>query len=134
MSQNPERRKVIKAAGGERHWALALRTPAEKDRETIFRGGTITTMVDDSREVCGRSRIRSAILPAGDVQTVMALASDDTKIIELDGAVLASLVYRCSWALHECFADREMGQCFGQTCGPGHFHCGYNRGAAGTYG
>ena len=56
--------------------------------ELIFRNGTILTMIDDRPEV-GAVAVRDGkILAAGDKATIMALAVDATRIVDLQGATL----------------------------------------------
>ena len=56
--------------------------------ETIFKGGTIITMVDGTPEVQAVAVADGRILAAGSEADIMLLSNDQTKIIDLKGATL----------------------------------------------
>jgi hypothetical protein len=98
MVDEVDRREFIKAAGGVAvgvAGVLPTVSPAGADvsgnagggrgAETIFRGGTIVTMVEGGPQIQAVAVSGGRILAAGDEATVMALANDNTKIIDLKG-------------------------------------------------
>src|SRR5271156_6350465 len=97
MAGGLDRGQLIAAAGGSTLSALlgaGMGAGAQEMKsvgtsaETIFRGGTILTMVDDRREAAAVAVAGGRILTVGDEAAVMALADSATKIIELNGATL----------------------------------------------
>lgn len=93
MGSNINRRHVITTTGAVlaaavlAQNAVAQNAPG-KGADLIFRNGTILTMLDGTREVAAVAVADGHILAAGDDETIMALKTDATKIVDLQGATL----------------------------------------------
>ena len=68
--------------------AKAAGIPEGRRADTIFRGGTILTMIDGKPKVTAVAVSGGRIIAAGDEADVMKLVTDATKLIELNGATL----------------------------------------------
>ena len=63
-------------------------TPATVKAETIYRGGTIVTMVDDRREAQALAVAGGRILAVGTEQDVLTTLGPDTDVVDLAGRTL----------------------------------------------
>jgi predicted amidohydrolase YtcJ len=99
MAGGVNRRRLVIGASGTAHGMGAAFAKGRKRKKTlndvsrrvaekIFCGGVILTMVDERPRVEAVAVAGGRIIASGDEAAVMALATDDTKIIDLKGATL----------------------------------------------
>ena len=79
---------VLTAAACTERPGSTATTPATVKADTIYRGGTIVTMVDDRREAQALAVAGGRILAVGTEQDVLATQGPDTDVVDLAGRTL----------------------------------------------